>query len=72
MSDSKRAPEVPDVIVDEAGDSAPWVPQVGIALFTIVAIIVVLRVFGTQPVAQPADPGAAAPTAEPAAAKATD
>ena len=69
MSDSKRGPEVPDVIVDEAGDSAPWVPQVGIALFAIVAIIVVLRAFATQPAAPPADPGAAA---EPAAAKPTD
>jgi hypothetical protein len=71
MSDSKRGPEVPDVIVDEAGDSAPWVPQVGIALFAITAIIVVLRVFGTQPAAQPADPGVAAQAADPAA-KTTD
>jgi hypothetical protein len=68
MSDAKRAPEVPDVIVDEAGVSAPWVPQVGIALFAIAAIIVVLRVFGTHPAAPPADPGVAGQVAEPGAA----
>jgi hypothetical protein len=63
MSDSKRAPEVPEVIVDEAGVSARWVPQVGIALFTIAAIVVVLRIFATEPFAPPADPAAAAPAA---------
>jgi hypothetical protein len=72
MSDPKRAPEVPDVIVDEAGDSAPWVPQVGIALFAIAAIIVVLRIFGTEPAAPPPDPGVAAQAADPAAAKTAD
>jgi hypothetical protein len=71
MSDSKQAPEVPDVIVDEAGTSAPWLPQMGIALFAIAAIVVVLRVFGTEPAAKPADPAAAAQAAEPAA-KPTD
>lgn len=70
--DAKRAPEVPDVIVDEAGTSARWVPQVGIALFAIAAIVVVLRVFGTEAAAPAAEAEAAAQAAEPAAAKPTD
>lgn len=58
MSGEKRAPELPEV-VDEAGDSAPWVPVVGLGVFLVLAFIFVWRVFGTEATPAPAEPGAA-------------
>ena len=58
MSGENRAPELPEVVSDEAGDSAPWVAKVGFALlllFAAVVVIVLLRPAATQPAMPGAD-----------------
>lgn len=62
MSGEKRAPELPEV-VDEAGDSAPWVGWAGLALFGLIALVFIVKMFGGEPAHPVAGEGTAAAAA---------
>jgi hypothetical protein len=74
MSHAKEPPRLPEVIVDEAGDSPRWLPLVGLGLLAAAALLVAVHQAtggsaDTTPAPNKAPAGEpAAPPAAPAAA----
>lgn len=67
MSESKEPPRLPDPVVDEAGDSPPWLPWIGFALVGLLALLLVARqaMDSTGDAAKPAADEAAEPADAP-------
>ena len=67
MSESNAPPRVPDKVVDEAGDSPPWLPWIGFALVGLLALFLVGRqaMESAREAAKPAADEAAEPAEAP-------
>ena len=64
MSHAKQPPQVPQVVLDEAGNSPRWLPLVGLALLALLGLLVAVR--------QATGSGHAKPMAKAPAAAAAD
>jgi len=62
MSHDKHAPSLPQ-IVDEAPDTPPWVPALGLGLFAVLSIVVAVRLAWVDANPPAPDAGAAQATA---------
>jgi hypothetical protein len=65
MSHDKHGPSLP-TIVDEAPDTAGWVPALGLGLFALVTIVIAIRLawMEANPVAESAGAAQAAAAAQ--------